>query len=733
MKQLFLIDGKVALREVPLPTPGPDELLVKTFYSAISSGTETSSVQKSRQSLVVRALKEPENVRRALEYARSRGTGALVNRIRGDVSIGSSSGYSLSGVVVAVGHNVQGFRVGERVSVAGAGVANHAEFVSAPVNLCVKIPAGVEHKDACTATIGAIALQSVRRLNPSIAETIVVVGLGLLGQLVSQILRANGCRVVGIDTNDTRVAEAAKSGVFVAFNPKKSDVVAEVTKLTDGFGADGVIIAAASQSNSILEDAMKISRKKGRIVVLGDVGLKIRRDLMYEKELDLLMSTSYGPGRYDPDYEERGLDYPLPYVRWTLARNMGAFLDLLALGAVRLDFLSTDEFSFGRAKDAFDALANPDKPVALALLRYDGESEPVGSDSKAEDTVSYNGYRYKTSPETVRVAVVGASSFALATHLPILKRMRNKFELVTICSRKSTSAESVRLRFGFERATTNIDDILKDDSIDLVIIATRHDLHGNFAKQFLEAGKHVFLEKPLTLVEADVEDFGSRTESKELPLLFLGYNRRFAPATLDLLAQLSRRKGPITVNYRVNAGKLPEDHWVYGPEGGGRNIGEACHFYDFFIALTNSLPAGKPAVTASNVGTHLTDGFSVSIQMLDGSLCNLVYFSNGSSKANKERIEVSWDSKSFVVDDFRTLQSLSSKRSKTHAKQNKGFQRQWEEVYESVLSGVPPIPLHQIIAASNISFEVEKALRGEGLPDFSTGAQALSTMDVSGA
>jgi len=717
VKQLFLVKGEISIEDVPLPTPGPSQLLVQTVFSAISSGTEATSVKNSKQSLVLRAVREPNNVRRAFDYARSKGVSALVERVRGDASLGATSGYSLSGRVIAVGINVEGFRVGDNVAVAGAGVANHAEFVVAPVNLCVPLPEGVSFEAGCTATIGAIALQAVRRLNPTIGETVVVLGLGLVGQLVNQILVANGCRVIGVDTNDSRVSESVDAGAVSGLNPLKVDAVREVLRLTHEFGADGVVVAAASRSSALVADAMKMSRRKGRVVVVGDVGLNIRRDLMYEKELDLLVSTSYGPGRYDPDYEEAGLDYPLPYVRWTLARNMGAYLDLVARKAVRLEKVSVQHFPFAMAKEAFQVLAARDRPVILALLRYEDSKAPQAPPVEPSRSPVAPPKKSLVGTAPLRVAVVGASSFAVGTHLPLLKAMKDKYELVTVCSRTTSSAESVRRRFGFRDATTDVDSIAADDSIDLVLVATRHDLHGDLARVFLDSGKHVFLEKPLTIYPDDLSYFENRARSSsDSILLSVGYNRRFAPTTLSLRSRLSSRTGPAVIDYRVNAGLLPLGHWLYGPEGGGRNIGEACHFYDFFIALTGCLPARGPTVVSSRARSHPTDIFSTAMEMTDGSVCSLTYFDNGSSRMFKERIEVSWDSETWVLDDFRSL-SQGGRFQPRYRSQDKGFKNQWSAMHESVVAKKPLIPFAEIAASSRVSFQVESELRGFSLLD----------------
>lgn len=710
MKQVLLRGGGVVVDEVPAPGVSDKNILVRVHWSCISVGTEAASMAAAAEPLYRRAIRQPENVRLAFRMMQEQGVGRTIRRIRGMLAAGQPSGYSAAGEVVAIGAQVEGFSLGDRVACAGAGIANHAELIDVPVNLAVPVPDRLALEDACTVTLGAIALQGVRRAAPTLGETILVIGLGILGQLTVQLLKANGCRVVGVDLDDSRLATAAQLGMNKGFNPACHDVVGQIQWLTDGLGADAAIVTAAASGNEIISQAMRACRKKGRVVLVGDVGLDLRREDFYRKELDFLVSTSYGPGRYDPAYEEGGQDYPLPYVRWTENRNMAAYLALLAEGRVRLSPLKPQAFSIDEAETAYRKINAPEDKPLLVLLRYQAGDGAARRSVKLASAATTRGGR-------VGVAVVGAGGFAQGMHLPNLVKLRDRFDLRWIVSRTGATAKAVSRQYEVPCAGTDFDEMLLDRDVELVLIATRHHLHADLALKALKAGKHVFVEKPLGLAEdelAALEAFYAEGLDGK-PMLMTGFNRRFAPPVQRLAQWLRDRAGPLMISYRMNAGYLPPDHWVHGPEGGGRNLGEACHIYDLFAFLTGAPPVEVQAAGLhhSVAGTRSNENFSATLRYADGSVAQLLYTSLGAKDFPKEQMDVFVDGKVFSLVDYRALEAVGVKggswRSTTAQK------GQFEELRELAagLRGEPdwPIPLAEQLAASRIALSVEAALK----------------------
>lgn len=716
MKQVLIREGGAAVEEVPAPNVGRRNVLVQVAYSAISVGTESASVQSSGLPLYKRALKQPANVQRVLEMARTQGISRTIARVRNQLASGLPTGYSAAGVVIAVGEDVTEFAVGDLVACAGAGIANHAEYIDVPVNLTVRVPDGVDLRAASTVTLGAIAMQGVRRAAPTLGESFVVVGLGILGQLTAQMLAANGCRVIGTDLDESRIRAALANGLHVGINPGSDDYVERVVKATDGLGADGVIITAATSSNQVISDAMHACRKKGRVVLVGDVGLDLNRADFYKKELDFLISTSYGPGRYDPTYEEDGHDYPLAYVRWTENRNMQAYLRLLASGQVKLESLYAPPYEIDRAADAYQALKSEHEKPLLALLSY-----PNGSESPSR-VVRLNGEPRKNDGR-IRVAVVGASSFAQGMHLPNMEILDKDYELRAVMSRTGATARAVATRFKADYCTTEFDEVLADENIDLVMITTRHDLHGSLALRALRAGKAAFVEKPLAINSSEVDEIEKFYEKNpDGPLLMVGYNRRFSPPIKLLREILAKSTTPVIADYRMNAGFIPTDHWVHGAEGGGRNLGEACHIYDLF----NSLPGVGAAISidaramrAAGKQWRANDNFVATITYENGSVCTLTYTSLGDKSYPKERMSVFADGKVIEMDDYKALTVFGAKAKGWSARTaDKGHVPQLEAVADTLRRGKPwPIPLEQLVQASRVSFEVERQISPGTAPD----------------
>lgn len=701
MKQVLIRSGHAVIEDVPAPVAGPGEILVGVTHSCVSVGTEGAGLALSGMPLYRRALKQPQHVRRVLEMVREQGLAATINRVKGKLDAGSPTGYSAAGTVIAVGEQVDGFALGDRVACAGVGIANHAEIIAVPVNLAARLPHGLESNEACTVTLGAIALQGIRRANPTLGESIVVLGLGVLGLLSVQMLKANGTRVIGIDPDPKRRSIALATGATAALDPA-DDAVGAVARLTDGFGADAVIICAASSSDAIVAQAAQCCRRKGRVVLVGDVGLSLDRADFYAKEVDFLISCSYGPGRYDPAFEQGGTDYPLAYVRWTETRNMEAYLALLAEGSVRLPPLSPEAFPIEQAPAAYARLKDAaDRPL-LALLSY---PQPEGRPSRRVALLAKPGLA-----GSVGVGVLGAGSFLQAVHIPNMLAMPERFHLRGVMSRTGATAKAVAARANAAYATTEVDEVLKDDAIGLVMIGTRHDLHGDLTLRALQAGKAVLVEKPLCLTEAQlaaIEDF--YTAHPDGPMLLTGFNRRFAPAVMRMAELLRGRSTPLMASYRMNAGFLPADHWTQGPEGGGRNIGEACHVYDLFCALTGSVQVDIQAqsIRAPGKPWRADDNFSASLSFADGSVCTLLYTALGTKEHAKERLEVFADGMVLALDDYRSLAVAGRRAKGWQGGQDKGHKALMAALGDGLRTGIWPIALEHQIAATRASFTIQ--------------------------
>ena len=708
MKQVLIKAGSAVVEDVPAPQVGGKNILVRVTHSCISVGTEMAGVKMSGLPLYQRALKQPENVKRVLEMMRDQGVKRTMDRVLGKLSAGSATGYSAAGVVIEVGDEVSGFAVGDRVACAGAGIANHAELIDVPVNLAIKIPEDLETRIASTVTLGAIAMQGIRRAQPTLGETFVVVGLGILGQISAQMLSANGCKVIGVDLDPWRVQLALDNGMDIGINPASENYVERVLNFTSGIGADGVIVTAATESNQVISEAMQACRKKGRVVLVGDVGLDLNRADFYKKELDFLISTSYGPGRYDSFYEEGGQDYPIAYVRWTENRNMQAYIDLLSKGKIKLANLYRQPYPIDKAGEAYDALKGVGEKPLLVLLEY-----------PERDGIRVTGVPLRSTEAKsgkIRVALAGASSFVQGMHLPNMAKLRDRFTLRAVMSRTGANARSVGTQYEAVYCTSDYDEILRDDEVDLIMVTTRHDLHGSMVLQALRAGKHVFVEKPLALREEEVaaiERF--YTENPNGPLLMVGFNRRFSPAIKTIRSVLENRTTPIIVNYRMNAGYIPLDHWVHGQEGGGRNIGEACHIYDLFNFLTGThrLEAiNAYSITSNSKQWNRNDNFVATLKYVDGSVCSLTYTALGDKSYPKERMEVFGDGKVLSMDDYKSV-VVNGRKHKgwSSAAPQKGQLDELDALFATLLKGAPwPISLEEQLQVSRASFEIERQI-----------------------
>lgn len=629
--------GDLDVVEVPLPALRPGGVLVANAYSLISTGTERNTVATAKKSLLGKARSRPDLVRQVLRVARREGLLETYRIVRNKIDTPIPLGYSSAGYVVGVAEDAGGFRVGDRVACAGTGYASHSEVVFAPKHLVARVPEGVDLADAAYSTLGAIALQGVRQADVSLGDKVAVVGLGLLGQLTVQILKAAGCEVLATDLAPDLVDLARRTGADLAL-ARGAGVERAAEVFTEGWGVDRVILTASTKSNDPVELAGAICRERGKVVVVGNMRLDVPREAFYRKELDLRLSRSYGPGRYDPRYEEKGVDYPLPYVRWTEHRNLASFLGLLAEKKLDLAPLTTHSFDLERAEEAYRLVTgeNGERSIGI-LLSYRCDRNEIAR-------------RVATPPAAppaaeIGVSFVGAGSFAQNFLLPNLGK---DIALRCVVTATGLSARTASRKFGFTNAATDAEAALTDPGTRALFVVTRHDSHAELVSRALRAGKYVFCEKPLALcpeqlaaVRAAVDEVGSGR-------LMVGFNRRFAPAALAVRRALQDRSGPLVCNYRVNAGALPRDHWICDPEiGGGRILGEACHFVDLIVFL-----AEQRITRVFASGTRGGDDVVITLELADGSLGTVQYLTNGDRALPKEWLEVFAGGRVAQIDDF---------------------------------------------------------------------------------
>ncbi len=623
-------------------------------------------------------------------------------------------GYSAAGEVVAVGDGVVDIAPGDHVACAGAGQANHADWISVKRNLVCRVPPGVSLSAAASTTIGAIALQGVRRATPQLADNIAVIGLGLIGQITAQLLKANGCRVFGLDLDPQRVARARALGhADGATDPGTFKQL--VRDHTRGFGVDRTMLTAATRSNAVINLAMDVTRAKGAVVIVGDIGLDVQRAVFYRKEIDLLMSTSYGPGRYDSSYEVEGRDYPYGYVRWTENRNMQAYLDLIAAGRVNVEALIDRVISVDEAPAGYRALLKDDGPPPMGvLIRYpdDARALPEAPDATR---ITIRGHK-PPRPELVNYALVGAGAFGMAMLVPQMKKCRDRYHFRAVVSRSNPQGGNFARENGVEILATELKTVLQDPAIHLVVIATRHHEHAAQVIDSLEAGKHVFVEKPLAISWSELDAIVAAYDGiADKPLLMVGFNRRFSPALTEVRRAVTSRRAPLVIEYRLNGGYIPLDSWVQGAQGAGRNIGEACHMYDVFRSLVG---APVKSITATSIDPGAlpylrNDNFVATLEYEDGSVANLVYTALGPKTGlGKERIEVFCDGEAFVVDDFKKLTRAGDGTVLWQSTEpDKGHAEEFRLLGEALAAGGPaPIPFAEIVESSAVALHVEDLL-----------------------
>jgi polar amino acid transport system substrate-binding protein len=674
--------GDIKLVDVPSPALVPGCVRVRNAYSLVSAGTERATVNLAQQSLVGKARSRPDLVRRVVETVKREGLSAAVRKVQSQLDQWKALGYSCAGTIIEVGESVTGLSVGDRVACGGQDYASHAEEVVVPQNLCAKLPEGVVLEQAVFTTLGAIAMQGVRQADARLGESVAVIGLGLVGQLTVQILKAAGCVVLGIDVAGEACELALRCGCDAVATRTSGDIERVAARLTNGFGVDAVIIAAAAPTNDPIELAAKICRERGRVVMVGVTGMELPRDLFYEKELEFKLSRSYGPGRYDPLYEEKGVDYPIGYVRWTEQRNMEAFVQLLASKRVDVAPLTTHTFAIEDAPKAYELITGKtEERFVGVLLKYTG-GEGRGAKRETMVTSASSAARHSS----VVLGVIGAGNYAQGVLLPQFKA-NGDVTLRAVCTATGVKAEKAKEKFGFETSTTNWRGVLADKAVNTVLIATRHDLHAEIVVEALQAGKTVFCEKPLCLRSEQLDEITGAIQKSGNSRLMVGFNRRFAP----FAARAHELAGPLVMRYRVSVQPLPADHWVNDPEtGGGRILGEVCHFIDFlrFTARSRVVSVFAQGFGGENV--------QVALRFADGSVGSIDYFNVADATLKKEHVEVFAGGKHLIEDDFR----------------EKGQAEEVRQFVHAVKTGGPmPIPLEEIVESTRATLAVLESIR----------------------
>ncbi len=698
MKQIIqsFKTGETILEEVPVPQVKRGCLLIKTSKSLVSLGTERMLVEFGKSNYLQKAKQQPDKVKQVLDKVKTDGLMPTVQSVFNKLGEPIPLGYCNVGKVIAVGHGVSGFEVGDRVASNGP----HAEYVCVPKNLVAHVPDNVSDEEAAFTVIGSIGLQGIRLLNPTLGETVVVIGLGLIGLLTAQLLKANGCRVIGADLDEEKLALADKWGI-IPFNSGKGDVVKFVEEQTDNVGADGVIITASAKTDAIISQAARMSRKRGRIVLVGVIGLNISRAEFYEKELTFQVSCSYGPGRYDDDYENKGIDYPLPFVRWTEQRNFEAVLQAISSGSVSVKEMITETVELGDYGKIYGDIGTH-RSIA-SIIDYPADNETV----VPSNVISLNSYGF-TGQKGV-VGVIGAGNFTKATMLPALKESGAHFKY--IASQGGLSGTILAKKFGFSRSTTDYKEILSDSEVDLVMITTRHDLHAPMVVEALNAGKNVFVEKPLALNEEELSGIIEVYERSGKSLT-VGFNRRFSPHMEKIKSVVGDNL--MNVIATMNAGFIPPNVWVHDMKtGGGRIIGEACHYIDLIAYLTGS-KVKAVCMNAMGVNPEVnTDNASILLRMENGSTGVINYFANGSKAYSKERVEVFSQERTLIMDNFRRTDAFGVKGfSKLKTSMDKGHKNQFHRLIKAVQQGGPAlIPFESIVNTTRASFAAIQSLQ----------------------
>lgn len=713
MRQILqsLATGQTELVDVPCPVVESGQILIRTRVSLVSAGTERMLVEFGKASLLEKARKQPDKVRQVLDKVKTDGILPTLAAVRSKLDQPIPLGYCNVGTVLEVGAGVEGFEPGDRVASNGP----HAEVVCVAKNLCARIPDGVSDEAATFTVLGSIGLQGIRLAQPTLGESFVVSGLGLIGLVTVQLLKAHGCRVLGLDFSAERLKLAEQMGAET-FNLGHGDPVAAAMQFSRGRGIDGVIITAATESDEPVHQAAQMCRRRGRIVLVGVVGLKLSRADFYEKELSFQVSCSYGPGRYDSDYEQRGNDYPVGFVRWTEQRNFEAMLDMMASARIDLGSLVTHRFSLDAAVDAYDLISSQ-QPSLGVLLQYPQPVEGTIRQLRRQTIRLHTPCGSTVSP--IRVAMIGAGNFASQVLIPAFKK--NGAQLASVASRSGLTAAYAARKFHFEHATSDLKSVISDDSIDAIIVATRHDSHADLACQALEAGKHVFVEKPLALnrieLQQVVDTYQRATcrKSGSAPILTVGFNRRFAPQIQRMKSLLQELTEPKSFIMTVNAGAIPADHWVHDLRaGGGRVIGEACHYIDLLRFLCGtSISSVQATMFGRQSATEIRDDkMSITLSFADGSFGTIHYLANGHRSISKERLEVFCAGKVIQLDNFRRMAGAGWKKFRRMNlwQQDKGHIAEVQAFLAAIRNGgAPPISIEEIAEVTQVSFDAVRA------------------------
>lgn len=688
--------------KVPFPALSKGNVLVRNHYSVISAGTEGKTAKDARLSYVGKARSRQKEVKQVIELAKSQGLISTYKAVMNKLNTPSALGYSCAGEVIAIGEGVSDYKIGDLVA-CGGGSAVHAEVVSVPKNLCVRIPDDVDLKEAAFATIAAISIQGIRQADLRLGENCVIIGLGLIGILTVQLLNAAGIQTIGIDTDPRRIKMAKQTGIILALERNSKNLEQIILNQTAGHGTDVVIITAGTTSLDPIELGGTLCRKKGKVVIVGSVPTGFSRANYYKKELDLRMSTSYGPGRYDANYEEKGIDYPYGYVRWTENRNMLAFLQLLKDEKLNINKLISHEFAFGKAPEAYQMILEKSEPFIGIVLKYDAKK-------KTEKLIKLK--EGKFSPKEVNVGFIGAGSFAQNFLLPTVHKIGN---MIGLADAQSSTTRIVADKYHFQYATGNADDIIADDKINTIFIATPHNLHSEYVLKAIKQGKNVFVEKPLAMTIEELEEIKASYLSippSDLPHLMVGFNRRFAPH-IQKIKKLFPENDAKAINYRINAGTIPADHWIHDQEiGGGRIIGEVCHFVDLCMYITGS----KIMSIAANVMStpqNLMDTLVVNISFANGSIASISYFSNGNRAVNKEYLEVFYANQVAIIDDFKKMSVFSEHQTKMNlSKKDKGHDEEVKKFISSIKEGKEsPISFDEIYLSTLATFKIIESIK----------------------
>ncbi|MFM2155689.1 MAG: hypothetical protein RL516_438 [Bacteroidota bacterium] len=702
MEQLTqnLKDGAMQIMQVPFPALNAGQVLVRNHYSLISAGTEGKTVKDARLGYIGKARARKEEVKKVIQTAKTIGLFETYKMVMNKLDAPSALGYSCAGEIIAVADDVKDFKIGDKVACGGAG-AVHAEVVAIPVNLCVKLDDNADLKSACFTTVGAIAMQGIRQADLRLAENCVVIGLGLIGQITVSLLKASGVNVIAIDIDSNQVTKAKLMGADLSLSRNDELLSNKINEFTNGYGADAVIITASTSSNDPIELAGELCRKKGKVIIVGAVPTGFSRKNYYIKELELKMSCSYGPGRYDAEFEEEGIDYPYAYVRWTETRNMQAFAKLLQEQKIPIDKIITHEFAFQNAKAAYDLILEKSEPFAGIVLKYDIEKQ-------LESKVILNQTK---NASKVNIGLIGAGSFAQNILLPRIATTESSF--IGLTTGKSNNAINISQKYHFNYCTNEVNDLFADKNINTVFITTRHDSHFEYAKKGIENGKNVFVEKPLCLNEEELTIIKNDV-AKHNGNIMVGFNRRFAPL-LQTIKSKTSSDSPVSIHYRINAGAVSSDHWTQNPKiGGGRIIGEVCHFIDLCAYIAGSKVKYVSGFSMLTAG-HTEDTVTINLIMENGSIANICYYANGSKELAKERIEVYNGGNTYILDDFKSLSMFGKSNKKVDQKQDKGHQQEIIEFINSIKNGKSnPISFDEIYNSMLATFKAISSIRNNG-------------------